>query len=467
MSFASNVDNPVNVDRNVSSPARERGHARLHVPAQKRHAAPETQSCLKHTQKRPLRLRVATSGEVPLTEPENARAKARCLQHGFCLRCCVRRGIESCVICLTGRYLKGIILITGRGETIMWARFKPLTNKIADRLGNGRDLAGAAVETVVEQPEEVEPHLPPIFLPDQLGKATQGSPGHQALEAEIAQATRTELVHTAVLRHTLENCLVHPAGIDFAGGSFRIHPLKLLPLATSRIERVPRALYCMSGVSHTFFGHWLQDACPTALLQKEGEALLLTNPPAWQHAGQYVQAFGFRPQLRHLLYVDQLTVYEDHGQGSSKRRRYAELRRRLEVAYPGSSQGGSRVYFRRGATGIARLIANEDAVIDSLKARGFEVFDLLGASAQDIINRFRHADFVVSVDGSHLNHLYFTMQSGAKMMTFVPANRFTMNQVGYCTAAGLRYGFMVAEPAAAGYVVSIPEMNATLDLMGI
>lgn len=230
---------------------------------------------------------------------------------------------------------------------------------------------------------------------------------------------------------------------------------------------MPRALYCMSGVSHTFFGHWLQDACPTALLQKEDEALLLTSPPVWQHADQYVRAFGFQPQPWHLLHVDQLTVYQDHSQGSSKRRRYAELRRRLEIVYPGSSQGSSRVYFRRGATGVSRLIVNEDAVIDSLRARGFEVFDLPGASAQDIINRFRHVDFVVSLDGSHLNHLYFTMQPGAKMMTFVPANCFTMNQVGYCTAAGLRYGFMVAEPKATGFAVSIPELNATLDLMGI
>lgn len=349
----------------------------------------------------------------------------------------------------------------------MLTRFRPLTNKIARRLRNERDLATAAVETIVEQPKEVEPHLPPVFLPNQLSKTTQGSPGHQDLEAEIAQATRTELVHSSVLRHTLEDCLVHPAGIDFVGGSFRIHPLKILPLATSRIRRVPRALYCMSEVSHTFFGHWLQDACSTALLQKEGEALLLTNPPSWQHADQYLQAFGFQPQPGQVLQVDQLTVYQDHSQGSSKRRRYAELRRRLKIAYPGQRQGSSRVYFRRGATGAARLIANEEAVIDSLKARGFEVFDLPGASTQNIINRFRHVDFVVSMDGSHLNHLYFTMQRGAKMMTFVPANRFTMNQVGYCAAAGLRYGFIVADPTAAECSVSIPELNATLDLMGI
>lgn len=334
-------------------------------------------------------------------------------------------------------------------------------------MGQRRDLADAAVETIVEQPEEREAHLPPLFLPGQLEKARHGLEGHQPVEAEIAQALRTELVHLPVLRHSLEDCLVHPAGFEFRGGAFRIRDLAPAHLLSGEVLRVPEAIYCMTGVSQTYFGHWLQDACATALLQRDGEAVLLTNPPEWPHAAQYLEAFGLSPRPWHLLRVDRLTIHEDFSQGSSKRRRYAELRRRLAAAFGDRPSGGPRVYFRRGASGAARVIVNEEAVIARLTARGFDLFDLAGASACDIHARFRGAEFVVSMDGSHLNHCYFSMPAGARMMTFVPGDRFTMNQVGYCAAARLRYGFLVADPVPGGYAVALDELDATLDLMGL
>lgn len=354
-----------------------------------------------------------------------------------------------------------------RRDSALSMRLRPLTNKLAARLGRTRDLAAAAVETVIEQAEERERHIPPAFLPSQLEKARAGAAGQPSGDYELSLATRNDLVHMPVVRYVLEDCLVHAAGVEHRGGSLRIQELKPSFIAARHIRRVPQALYCMSGVSHQFFGHWLQDSCATAFLRQEDEALLLTKPAAWPHAHEYAVALGLAPEPWELLRVDRLTVYDDFSQGSSKRRRYAEMRRRLETAFGGSRTAGRRVYFRRGATGVVRLVANEDAVIASLQRRGFEVFDLAGASAQQIYARFRDAEFVVSLDGSHLNHLYFSMQPGARLMTFVPGDRFTMTQLGYCAAAGLRYGFMVVDPTPAGYHVSIADLNDSLDLMGL
>lgn len=349
----------------------------------------------------------------------------------------------------------------------MWERLKPFTNGLARKLHRGRSLQDASLEVVVVQPEEVEHHDLPLHLPGQLGKATKGWSGPETLDLELAIATATRVTHVPTIRHTLADCLVHPAGVDFPGGSYRIQPLRAASLIAGRVRRVPSAVYCMSAVSHEYFGHWLQDACSTALLKRDEDALLLAERPNWPHAGQYLQAFGFRPEPFDLLHVERLTLYQDHGQGSSKRQRYAELRRRLEVAYPELVPSGPRVYFRRGTTGVARFVANEEAVIASLSARGFEVFDLAGASVREVQTRFRHAECIVSMDGSHLNHLYFAMQPGGKLMTFVPADRFTMVHIGYCVAAEFRYGFMVVDPTPAGYEVSLPDLHATLDLMDV
>lgn len=344
-------------------------------------------------------------------------------------------------------------------------RLRPIKNKISKILGHERDLKSSAIETVVEQGQEIEKHRTPVHLPGQLEKASQATFGHQSLENEIHEAIKAELIHKPVVRHTLKNCLVHPSGVDFLSGSFRIDELKILPLAAAKIRRIPKALYCMTGASHRFFGHWLQDACATALLQRENEALLLAEPREWAHASQYVHAFGFCPEPAGVLQVDRLTIYEDIGQGSHKRLRYKELRDRLERSYPRSAGGSRRVYFRRGATGAARLVSNENDVICALENRGFEVFDVEHASVEDLATRFRNVDCVVSVDGSHLNHLYFIMAEHTKIITLVPSDRFTMNQVGYCASANINYGFLLMDPVSGKYNVSIDELNSTLDLM--
>lgn len=349
----------------------------------------------------------------------------------------------------------------------MWQRLRPVANSAKQKLGLGKKILDASTEMVVVQPEEVELHDRPAYLPGQLEKAVSGNLDVTTLEYEIKVATATELVHAPVLRYTLQDCIIHPAGVDFLGGSYRISPLRVASLVTGRIRRVPRAIYCMSLVSHQFFGHWLQDACATALLKKDEEALLLAERPDWPHVGEYLSAFGFQPESFDLLHVDRLTLYQDYGQGSNKRQRYAELRRRLKASYPDFSQGSPRVYLRRGTSGVARIVANEDAVIASLLARGFDIFDIAGASAREIYTRFRHAECVVSMEGSHLNHLYFTMPRNGKLMTFIQADRFTMGQLGYCVATGLRFGFIVVDPTPAGYQVSLRDLHATLDLMDL
>jgi capsular polysaccharide biosynthesis protein len=346
----------------------------------------------------------------------------------------------------------------------MWQRLRPAVNIATRKLGRARTLPEASVETVVVQPMETELHDAPIQLPGQLAKAVASVPGHAPLEHEIARATATQSLHQPILRYTIQDCLVHPGGVEFRGGSVTKQRLQARPLASEAILRLDRALYAMSSTSHQYFGHWLQDACPTALLRQDDEALLLDVRLDWPHAAQYAQAFGLRPEPSSIQQVERLTIYDDHSQGSSKRERYAELRRRLEATFPGGASSPA-VYLRRGSSGAARLVANEEAVVTSLAGYGFDVFDMGGASLRDMVQRFRHAEIVVSMDGSHLNHLYFAMPPGAALLTFVPADRFTMNQVGYTVAAGLRYGFMVVDPAPGGYEVSIPDLQETLALM--
>jgi Glycosyltransferase 61 len=345
----------------------------------------------------------------------------------------------------------------------MLKRSLPLANLVRYKLHLLGEMSAAAVDQVVVQAAETQDCDPPVFLAGQLEKITAATP-FTPLEAEIAVARSRTFHHAAVVKYSFSNCLVHDAGFDTAGFRFKKKHHEWRH-AFQKIKDVPRALYCASAVSHTFFGHWLQDQCTSALFQETHQALLLDVRADWPHAGDYVERLALRPKPPGAYYVAELSYYSDHGQGSDKRRRYAEVRRRLAASIPDAGAGHEKVYFRRGDMGADRQLSNDEAIAKTLVKCGFHVFELKGATVASILATFSNAKLVVSVDGSHLNHLYFAMPPGSALISLIPADRFTMTQAGYAAAVGLKYGFVVIDPGSTGYQVNLADLQATMDLI--
>jgi len=343
---------------------------------------------------------------------------------------------------------------------------RPIANYVRRRLAKGRTLEAAAARADIVQPVETEwSACPAVYLPGQLEHATAGVEGHGSLAGELAACLPGLVTHAAVVRYTLRDAIVHADGYDAQGHAFRAESGKLPLIRTKGAARYDTALYCMSAVSRRYFGHWLQDACATALLRHGEDALALDDRPDWPHAGEYLSAFGFRPAVAPSLRVRELTVYQDHGQGSSKRERYQRMRAMLRDALPASGQGPSAVYLRRGATGTARVIENDHAIGELLARRGFEIVDLDGTSAASLHGKLRDASIVVSMDGSHLNHIYTAANPGTAILSFIPADRFTATNVGYARAAGMRFGLLIAPRGPGGYRVDETDLLKTLDLL--
>ncbi|WP_157070261.1 glycosyltransferase family 61 protein [Aureimonas frigidaquae] len=342
----------------------------------------------------------------------------------------------------------------------------PLENYLRKRLRQRQVLEAAACEVAVVQPEESEwCAQPAVHLAGQLERAQKSVEGHATLQEEL-QACRPGLVtHAAVIRYRLRDAIVHRAGYDAPGFANRIVSRASPLMSTREGAHIERAVYCMSPVSRRYFGHWLQDACATGLMKEQEDSLFLDERPDWSHCAAYSDAFGFSPVTAPTARVDLLTVYQDHGQGSSKRARYRRMRDLLRRAIPVDKPGPKAVYLRRGATGAARLVANDGAVSDALSRRGFTIVDLQDTSVAALHASLRHARLVVSMDGSHLNHIYTAADPGTAILSFIPADRFTATNVGYCRAAGMRFGIQLAMPAPGGYQVDIDDMLRTLDLL--
>lgn len=323
------------------------------------------------------------------------------------------------------------------------------------------------VETEIICPEETQKCGPLIRLEGQLDKVDLNSqPFTNPLEVEFKQVHATEVLHLPTIRYTLSDCIVHDAGFDSFGSAFRKKSLRRSDFLLSRMTEVTSLSYCMTSTSHTYFGHWLQDALPAALLARPDDALLLDVPKESTHSAEYVQAANVHPLPPGVYFARKLHFYQDFSQGPSKRARLAALRARLAASIPDGHRykPGGAVYFRRGRTGVARLIENEDELIRVLTDRGFEVFDLEGASVADIQQRFRHARMVVSIEGSQQCHLSFAMPPGACVISLIPSDRFTMVLPGYARAVDLLPGFVVIDPAKEGYRVNVSDLLKTLDL---
>jgi hypothetical protein len=346
-------------------------------------------------------------------------------------------------------------------------RFAFVRDTLLKVFGFGLSIAEAAVEVRIIQPEERQaaPHV--YVLPGQIGRAIRGVDGHSTLKDELEPFRSEEIVHAPVVRYTLRDCLVHPHGVDFMGGRLsKATGRQRLRALTRPAEHVDKAIYCMTPVAHQYFGHWLRDACATALLAQQDEDVLLDARSDWPHAAQYVDAFELHARdATPAVLVHELTVYQDFSQGSSKRARYEQLRQRAAARFGTPSGQGQPVYLRRGSTGTGRLIQNEEAVVSHLEGMGFKVLDIANLTARELYLGLAASPMVVGIEGSHLNHVYMAMKKGGNLLVLMPADRFSATHYGVSSALDIRFGFLIADARPNGYHVDLDELTRTLALM--
>ncbi len=342
-----------------------------------------------------------------------------------------------------------------------------ISRAIANRLRTvfGPQLAAAKIQILQEEEWDIC-ETPVVFMDGELEKATAGAPT-STLRQEIEFCLAKRVRHDAVVRYTFCDCFVHRAGFEAGGSAHRVGKFDYAD-AVAVPEKKEAATYCMTSVVRKYFGHWLLDGCATALLSGQGSEVFLDERPDWPHTSEYLAAFGCKVLPSGVYRVGELAFIQDHSQGSLKRARYREMRRRAREEFNQDMRGPKAVFLRRGRTGVARFLDNEDEVLAWTARAGFHVVDLAAASAREIFNLVKDAQIVVSVEGSHLNHLYMAMEERTGILTIIPSDRFTMTQLGYARAIGVRYGFVVANKTSIdGYTVSPEIILRTVDKMRI
>lgn len=341
-------------------------------------------------------------------------------------------------------------------------RLRPFVNTALRKAGFLRALEARAVERRVLQPEQTERVPPAIFLPGQLELASKVIEGGDLAQSRAYLASTT-VTHSEVVEYVIRDAFVHPGGVDLWGARLSTSRPRLSSLMSSSFPKIERAAYCMDAVSRERFGHWLTDACTTSLLAEDGQLPIIDVRPTWPHAIEYAAVFDIK-QAQGPFRVRHLSVYKDLAQGTLKRARYQELRRRLAAAAPPRS-GTSRIYLRRGETGDRRILNNEDALIRRLEQRGFRTVDVQNLELTKIHAALQDASIIVSLDGSHITHIYYMAPEKSTLITIIPDDRFVDVHKNYCDCVGMGYGFIVCQRVGDGYDVNIDDLERTLDLI--
>ncbi|MBY6218118.1 glycosyltransferase 61 family protein [Qipengyuania aquimaris] len=318
-------------------------------------------------------------------------------------------------------------------------------------------------------PEEKASCQRAIFLEGSLDKITAYSPWTTA-EAERSRVLGGQITHASTRAHLLRNATIGGAWI-YCGAYKAKHGH-----GSERPFRLPKSkrprLGCVHLVSNwpgsNFFGNFLMDDLPLALVPDANSDPIVLKTKAYEHEGGYRKIFGLkRPPVLHDGQVNELIVYSDFAQNTSKALRYTELRTRLREALGSTSSTCSRnIYLKRGTTGERRLVANEEALEAHLVSLGFEIVEPTTLSAAEVSRLTLDARLVISVEGSHLSHVIYSMADSAAFLILEPPDRFATPYKDFADRMGMRFAFLVGDPASDGFSVDLDDLDRLLDRLG-
>lgn len=343
-------------------------------------------------------------------------------------------------------------------------RLRPYTNSLRRRV-----FGSYRLEDLASQVEELAPEYTGQFdaliaLPDEGGRVTATIARHN-LDMHLRYFAPQKVVHHAVRRYELNDVLVAFNGVFARGATFnRFGALDRRALLRDPITPLAQASYCLEDRSYFFFGHWMRSFAQ-CLLADSASPLLHFAPKNWDHAPHYETLFDLKSQPAGLYHVEKMTLFQDYAQTDHKAKRYDILRARLQGAVPPAPGAKPYVYLKRGQTGAARLVANEDALERQLEQMGFDIIDLATTPLDQIHARAVGADIAMTIEGSHADHLHWLIRPGGTLWVLNPADHFNTSQFAVAQTMGNKTACSVITPSPDGYQVDLTRLNRTFDLV--
>ncbi|WP_299841314.1 glycosyltransferase 61 family protein [uncultured Jannaschia sp.] len=341
-------------------------------------------------------------------------------------------------------------------------RFRPVASQIAKRTGFGTpELAEAAVEVIEEHPSNTAFSKPVLMLDEDRAKVERAQAA-TSLATQWAIIDGREVTHQATVRYVFKNVLATPFGFFTKHEGFaRFGPVRYAEVMSTPIERRPAGFFAASPIVQQYFGHWVRDGMIGAYLRRPHEDLYFPSDPAWTHAKEYVDLLAIdRLQARYVIF-DEMSYCRDVGQNAGRAARLERLQAKVQGLFGDAGVPGA--FIRRGRTGVARLLLNEDEVVDALSARGFAIVSSTDP-LEHILRAVSGTPVTVAMEGSHWNHLFLAARRDALHVTINPADRFNNIFADFIDHTPGQLATTVAVCEGDGYRVDVANLLRLIDL---
>jgi len=339
----------------------------------------------------------------------------------------------------------------------------PLNARFRSKLAGIRKISDAAVERIELASADESPTQPVIALPNEFERV-RGVVPSSTLERERMYITATSLKHGPTLAYRLDDAILADHTCYWSGGHEVSRARGKRALLTGSFEKYEEGQLCTYAPSNIYFGHWLRDAMAMELLAEQRGLLPLSYVGTpWIHEPGYRQMMRLPGAPVSFAHIRRLWVINDLGLNANWISRFKELRARIRIS--AEHTGPSHIFLARGQSGAPRELLNASAIMDVLAARGFTAIFPELLSPQEIVRSLASAKIVVSVEGSALNHVQFAVPETAGILVIQPPDQFNAFHKILMDFNGIRFGYVVADPALGGFTLPPERLLRTLDLV--
>ncbi|OCX66393.1 hypothetical protein BFP70_05045 [Thioclava sp. SK-1] len=343
----------------------------------------------------------------------------------------------------------------------MLRRLRPYTSRVWSKILK-HEIEDLAVETRVIHPGQPVPIRPPVAPEGAFDHITQFSPGTtRAVQENWTFGAQDTNGPTRAYR--LSDMLLTRGGAYHARGLRHLRGKSEHVMVRGPIATAQSAALVATDVSERYFGHWFRDGLVAERLAMDmGLSAVRPARPAWQHEPGYRDLIGLPAcDVEPTLYRD-LWLFRDEHLNPHRIERLRRNRLALRAGLTGPV-GGVPVFLRRGTTGAARRLVNEDAILARLAKMGFVVLEPEHHTPAEIATILAGAPLAIGVEGSNIVHTLMCLPEGAGILVIQPPDRFNAMARVFAESVGHRYGFTVARPADGGFEQPIDELMQTIE----
>lgn len=342
-----------------------------------------------------------------------------------------------------------------------------MIRRLATRVVRGRPqgLTSLARQVTELAPPETLRIPPAIHVADSLARIRGLSPWRTwDQENELIRGGTVGV--PACTAYRVDNADVVGALVYFGGMASHVgagtQAILMDATAQKRVERAN--LVTTIGGSH-YFGAKLLDDFVFELTAADPENNVRLASLHFEHEHRYRELLEIdRSRELRRAKIKHLTLFDEPNSCSTFRaHRYRTLRARMKANLPAGTAISSKVYLKRGASGVPRVLANEDRVEAFLRSAGFDIVEPSRLDVDEIAARTLGARVVVSVEGSHMSHAQFTMADDAAFVVIQPPDRFSAIYKQFTDCMEMSFGFVVGRPAEYGFTCDLTELGHVLD----